>query len=285
MAKVFLNDGIVDGGEASVSVSDSGFLYGMGLFETMRSYGGVVFRLADHVERLFSSAVALGVSNSYEKPYVTDAINETLKANGLEDARLRLTLTGGAMADSQEQRRSTLLVTATHADGYPAEYYAKGVMVVLCPFRQNSTEVICGHKTTNYMSRMLALELARRKRATEALWFTIDGRLAEGCVTNVFLVKDSVLHTPGLSTPVLSGIARKTVLELAAANSIEVVEKDLTIEDVLGADEVFLTNVIMKVLPVIRIEKHTVGEGKVGGMFVRMLGLFDEYVGKVKSKN
>ncbi len=276
--KVFLNDGLVDVGEACVSASDSGFLYGMGLFETMRSYEGVVFRLGDHVERLFCSAAALGINNSYDKKFITEAVYQTLKANKLRDGRLRLTLTSGAMGESEEQRRSSLVITATKIQPYPPEYYKKGVLVVLCPFRQNTTEPTCGHKTTNYLSRMMALEDARRKRATEALWFTVDNRLAEGCISNVFLVKDSTLYTPALNTPVLGGIARKTVCELAEVNSIKLAEKDLTIDDLLGAEEVFLTNVIMKVLPIITIEKHSVGAGKVGPMVRRMSGLFDRYI-------
>jgi len=276
--KVFLNDGLVDVGDAFVSASDSGFLYGMGLFETMRSYGGVVFLLVDHVERLFRSAAALGITNSYDKKFVTDAVYQTLKANKLGDGRVRLTLTSGAMVESDEQRQSSLVIMATKVQAYPAEYYKKGVLVVLCPFRQNTAEPTCGHKTTNYLSRMISLEDARRRMGAEALWFTVDNRLAEGCISNVFLVKDSRLYTPSLNTPVLGGIARKTVCELAEANSIKLVEKDLTIDDLLGAEEVFLTNVIMKILPIITIEKHSVGDGKVGPMVTRLSGLFDRYI-------
>jgi len=276
--KVFFNDGLVDVGEVCIAASDSGFLYGMGLFETMRSYKGFVFRLGDHVERLFSSAAALSINNTYDKKFVIEAVYQTLKANKLSEGRLRLTLTSGPMAAFEEQQRPTLLITATKAQPYPSEYYKKGVLVVLCPFRQNTTEPVCGHKTTNYLSRMIALEEARGQRAAEAVWFTVDNRLAEGCISNIFLVKDSRLYTPPVNTPVLAGIARKTVCELAVDNSIGLVEKDLTIDDLLGADEVFLTNVIMKVLPISRIEKHRVGEGKVGSMTKRLLKLFDSYI-------
>ncbi len=262
--KVFLNDGLMDGEQAHVSVTDSGLLYGAGLFETMRSRNGVVFRLEDHLDRLFRSAEALSITHSHEKTFLTEAVYEVLQANELADARLRLTLTNGPLRESQEQRTPTLLITATEFRPYPAEYYKTGVLVVLCPFRQNPTDPTCGHKTTSYYPRLLALNLAHQNHAAEAIWFTTDNRLAEGCVSNVFLVKNSVLYTPSVGTPVLPGIARKAVCQLARQQSIELVEKDLSISDLLGADEIFLTNVIMEVLPVISVEKHTVGDGKVG---------------------
>ena len=278
MEKVFLNDKLVDIDKACVSVTDSGLLYGMGLFETMRSYNGVVFCLKDHLDRLFFSASSLSINNTYDRKYISDAIYKLLKANKLTDARLRLTLTSGPMSQSEEQRRATLLVTATELRPYPPEYYKNGVLVVLCPFRQNTAEPIYGHKTINYLSRMIALNFAHQKRAAEALWFTVDNRLAEGCISNVFLVKDSVLYTPPIETPVLAGVARKTVCQIALKNSIKLVEKTLGINDVLDADEVFLTNVIMQILPVRAVEKHTVGDGKVGLVTRKLMEFFGEFI-------
>jgi branched-subunit amino acid aminotransferase/4-amino-4-deoxychorismate lyase len=274
--KVFLNDRLVDAGRARISAADSGFLYGAGLFETMRSCNGVVFCLKDHLDRLFFSARALSIEHRYEREFIVDSVYKLLKANKLADARLRLTLTGGPM--TAEERRATLLIAATKFEAYPAEYYRRGVLVVLCPFRQNPAEPIYGHKTINYFSRMIALQLARQKRAAESLWFTVDNRLAEGCISNVFLVKDSTLYTPPIRTPVLAGVARKTVCEIAVNNSIELVEKDLYISDVLGAEEAFLTNVIMQVMPISRVESHTVGDGEVGPMTSKLAEKFEEFV-------
>ena len=272
--RVFLNDKLVDIDKACVSVTDGGLLYGMGLFETMRSYNGVVFCLKDHLDRLFFSASSLSIENSYDRKYITDAIYKLLKANKLSNARLRLTLTSGPMVAEQEQRRATLLITATKLQPYPPEYYKTGVLVVLCPFRQNTAEPIYGHKTINYLSRMIALNVAHQKKAAEALWFTVDNRLAEGCISNVFLVKDSAIYTPPIETPVLAGVARKTVCQIALKNSIKLVEKTLGINDVLEADEIFLTNVIMQILPISAVEKHTVGDGKVGPMTKELMKFF-----------
>ena len=285
MEKVFLNDKLVDIDKACISVTDSGFLYGAGLFETMRSHNGVVFALKDHMDRLFVSAGTLSINNPYDREYVTEAINEVLRANKLTDARLRLTLTNGPMAESEQQRKSTLLITAAKLQSYPPEYYKKGVLVILCPFRQNPIDPTSGRKTTSYFSRMIALNMAHQKRAAEALWFTVDNRLAEGCISNVFLVKDSVLYTPPINTPVLPGVARKTVCLLAKQNSIKLTEKDLSIDDVLGADEIFLTNVIMQVMPINKVEKHTIGDGQVGPVTKKLQTSFDQLVNSECGKN
>ena len=283
--QVFLNDKLVDIDKATISVSDSGFLYGAGLFETMRSHNGVVFALTDHLDRLFASADVLSINNPYDREYIAEAINKVLRANKLTDARLRLTLTNGPMAESEEQRKSTLLITATKFQSYPPEYYKKGVMVVLCPFKQNPIDPVSGRKTTSYFSRMIALNLAHQKRAAESIWFTLDNRLAEGCISNVFLVKDSVLYTPPINTPVLPGVARKTVCMLALQNSIKLTEKDLTIDDLLGADEIFLTNVIMQVMPIMKVENHTVGDGRVGDVTKKLQTSFDQLVKSECGKN
>jgi len=276
--KVFLDDGLVDMAEAEVSVADAGFLYGAGLFETMRANNGVVFAIEDHLDRLYFSAHKLAIKNTYDKQYMHDAVYKVLEANGLRDARLRLTLTGGKVTAEESEQKSTLLVTAAELAGYPAEYYEKGVMVALCPYRQNPFDPTCGHKVLSYFPRMLGLEFARKFRCAEALWFTNDNRLAEGCISNVFLVKGGKLLTPPVETPVLPGVARKTICELTLRDSISLKEKALTIVDVLSADEIFLTNVIMKVLPVNSVEKHTVGDGKVGPVTKKVRKMFDECV-------
>ena len=154
MEKVFLNDKLVDSGRARVSVSDSGLLYGAGLFETMRACNGVVFALEDHLDRLLFSAETLCIHVGYDRQYITEAIYKVLRANDLSDARMRLTVTGGPMSERDDQRKSTLLIAATRFMPYPDEYYRKGVLVVLCPYRQNPNDPTCGHKVTSYLSRM-----------------------------------------------------------------------------------------------------------------------------------
>jgi branched-subunit amino acid aminotransferase/4-amino-4-deoxychorismate lyase len=281
MSKFFLNGEIVESSKAKVSAGDGGFLYGIGLFETMRAVGGKVFAIDDHLNRLFKSAEVLSVNNSYSKGRIAEAVEEVLAANGLSEARLRLTLTGGTMGEGDEGE-STLLITATELSGYPEDYYAKGVRVVLTDYRQNPVDPLAGHKVTSYASRLLVLREAHKRIAAEALWFTAENKLAEGCISNVFLVKDSVVYTPRVETPVLPGVARKHVLGFAKAEGIEAIEKDLTIQELLAADEVFLTNVIMLVLPVVAVEAHSVGGGEVGELSKRLLDCFNKFFSNYK---
>jgi branched-subunit amino acid aminotransferase/4-amino-4-deoxychorismate lyase len=223
--------------------------------------------------------------NPFKKKFLKTAISETIKANGLIDSRIRLTMTSGSVSFQEEDPQPTLLITAAEFQPYPEEFYQKGVMVVLSPYRQNSNDPTSGQKTTSYMARMLGLRFAQQHKAAEALWFTNDNRLAEGCISNVFIVKDSAISTPALNTPVLAGIARKTVLKLAAEKSMRCSEKDLHIDDLLEADEVFITNVVMQVMPVIKIEKHDVGMAKVGPITQELGSLYEKIVEETCGKN
>ncbi len=263
MEKVFLNGQIVNADKATVAITDSSYLYGIGLFETMRAVDGTVFRLTDHLLRLNSSAETLAIANSYSDEQIQQAIDEVLTANKLSDARLRLQVSNGPIG-TDGTAATNLLVTATEFTPYPSEYYEKGIRVTLTDFRQNPKDPFCGHKTTCYGPRLTALKNAHEKLATESLWFTTENFLAEGSVSNVFLVKDGALFTPPVQTPILPGIARKTVIEIAEAENIPCHEQPVQVADLLAADEVFLTNVIMEALPVTAIEAHTVADSKPG---------------------
>jgi len=271
--KVFHNDKIVDASEACISPTDSGFLYGAGVFETMVAFNGEVFALEDHLNRLFFSLKSLSFPVDFDREFIKDAIYKTIAANDLVDARLRLTITNGPMSFTG-QPKPTVIITATLYQGYPEEYYKEGVRVVLTSFRQNPSNPVFSHKTTNYLPRLMAMNNARQQGAAEALWFTVNSTLAEGCMSNVFLVKDGKLFTPAVETPVLPGVARGTICKLALGNEIELVEKDLLIKDLLDADEIFLSNVVMRVLPVTSVEKHVVGNGKVGDVTKKISQLY-----------
>ena len=277
--KVFLNGQIVEADSAAVSVTDSSYLYGIGLFETMRAVGGKVFRLADHMERLNNSAEALSIFNSYTDEQIKRGIAQVLEANEVTESRMRLELSNGPI-QADGTAVTNLLITAPAFVPYPQDYYDKGVRVILTDFRQSSKNPYAGHKTTCYGPRLTALRNAHEKLAAEALWFTTENALAEGCISNVFLVKNGALYTPPVTTPVLPGIARKTVIEIAEAEDIICYEEPLRIEDLLGSEEVFLTNVIMEVLPVAAVEAHTVGEGKPGTLAKKLGGLFRDRLNK-----
>src|SRR5210317_1977092 len=200
MEKVFLNGEIVKAAAADVAITDSSYLYGIGLFETMRSVDGTVFRLNDHLARLNSSAETLAIANSYTDEQIRQGIDEVLTANQLSDARLRLQISNGAVK-TDGSTDTNLLITAAEFTPYPTEYYEKGVRVSLTNFRQSPTDPFCGHKTTCYGPRLTALKNAHEKLAAEALWFTTENFLAEGSISNVFLIKDGQLYTPPVQTP------------------------------------------------------------------------------------
>jgi branched-chain amino acid aminotransferase len=275
---VFLNDRLVESETAQINVDDAGLLHGVGLFETMRAYWGKLFRVEDHLERLYTSAKVLGIEIAHKPEDLADWLETLLEANGLKKARLRLTVTRGRLSAAADQMQSTLFATAAEMDGYPEEFYEKGMTVIVSSQRQNPTDPLAGHKTINYFGRLLGLQEAQQQRAGEALWFTTDGRLAEGCISNVFVVRDKELLTPPVDTPVLPGVTRKVVLELAETEGMAWAERPLTAEDMKAAREILLTNSIMELMPVCRIGREAVGDDRPGPVYRKLHGLYREAV-------
>lgn len=272
---VFLNDSLVESQQAHVGIHDAGLLHGVGLFETMRSYRGRVFGLAEHLDRLFNSAATLGIPVTQSPADLTEAIQSLLEANHLQDARLRLTVTGGNIKTPADQpAQNTLFITAAAIEPYPADFYRRGMTVIASPYKQNPQEPTAGHKTVNYLQRLLALRQAQSQHAGEALWFTPDNRLAEACISNVFIVQQDELLTPPLETGILPGIIRKFVLDVAAKNNIKSHERNIFIKDLLAASEIFLTNSIMELMPVCRLERHAVGKEKPGPIYKKLHELY-----------
>lgn len=270
---VCLNGDILPADQAMLSVFDGGLTHGAGLFETMRVRNGTVFRLAQHLERLTASAQALHIPLPPDTARWRTDIERLLRANEMREARMRLTVTPGPTQGGPAERDDdddvfpgTVLITASPAASYPPELYARGMTVCVSSHRFARLDPIAGHKTVSYLPRLLALREAQQKHCGEALWFTTENLLAEGCVSNVFLVMNGVLRTPPLDTPVLPGITRGVVCELARAEQVTIEEGLLTIDDLLAAQEVFLTNALMGLMPVTRIERHAVGNEKPGAL-------------------
>ena len=287
---IHINGQLVPYDAAVVGPGDAGLLHGAGLFETMRARKGKIFRARQHLERMTKSAEALGIAFVLGEDQLAEMATELLEANGLMggEARMRLTVTRGdlhAVTAEEPVPPVTLMLSATAMTGFPAEAYEKGMTVVLSRYKQNPENPLCGHKSTSYFDRLLALREAHGARAGEALWFTAkENYLAEACTANVFVVdKDGHLATPPLLMPgkedqrlCLPGITRQVVMEVATGMQVLVHERMLTVEDVLGAREVLLTNAIMGVMPVTRMERHEVGAGKVGEMAVRLRAGYEE---------
>lgn len=280
MSQAYVNGELVDESLASVSIFDTGLMHGVGLFETMRAYGGQIAFLYEHLRRLMASAQELELRIDHSVDELQEAIQRVVRANGLSDARVRLTITPGNpfTAGDDQAPANTVIVTATEATPYPTEYYQKGASVIISPYKQNPYDATAGHKTLNYFPRLRALQAAQKAGAIEALWFTTTNRLAEGCISNVFLVKEGELITPPLDVPVLPGVVRQQVLKLAQQEGVEISERECVINDVLQADEIFLTNSMMELMPVCRVERHAVADEKPGDTWRRLHQAYKEQV-------
>lgn len=289
---VFLNGKIVPASEARVSVFDAGFTHAAGLFETMRAYGGKVMRLDAHLLRLMHSASTLEIqmpaAMEAAVPSATDdlrrGIADVLSANELTNARLRLVMTPGDIPrpgqDPEHRAPPTVLVTASPVQPYPEQLYTRGMRVCISPYKQNRHDPLAGHKTLAYLPRLLAMKDAADRQCQEALWFTAENRLAEGSICNVFVVMGDKVLTPPVDTPVLPGVVRASIIEVCHANDIQIEEAPIDINMLMEAQEVFLTGTVLEVMPVTSIEKHMVGDGRVGEMSKRIGGLYRELVAR-----
>lgn len=283
---VWLNGTYVEGDAATVSVFDAGLQHGVGLFETMAARNGRVFRVDAHVQRLIDSARELLLTDSLRADPLAQAVEQTVERNSLEAARVRLTVTGGTpglsgLPHRQEPRKvdPTILIVAQPPTDYPEAFFTSGVTVVVADGRANPLDPMAGHKTLNYWHRIQALQQAAARKTGEALWFTVSNHLAGGSVSNAFLVEDGALVTPiargeeasgAIRAPVLPGITRAAIMELARGQGVGVTTRMLDIGDVLSADEVFLTNSSWGVLPVVGVEREKIGQGQVGEITRRL---------------
>ena len=298
MLTAFINGRFLTGDEAlreaKVSAFDAGLTHGIGLFETLRAgraSGPWALHLDEHLDRLARSAFALGLASSLHTGPLGEAILETVQRSGLAQARVRLTLTGGDLNLLSQARATaagsapagesspTILIVAQPAAATPRAMLDDGVLVTLAHNRPTSAGDFESHKTLNYWWRLHELRSAGAKGAQEALVFSTAGHLVGGCVSNAFIVKDGELHTPvargdevhekqvaapAYAPPTLPGITRQSVMQAAAARGVLTQRRPLTIDDVLSADEVFLTSSVWGVLPVVRLEARGIGTGRVG---------------------
>lgn len=285
--KVFLNGRFVEASEAKVGVLDAGLQHGVSLFETMQAFNGRVFRLREHIDRLVGSVLELGLSSEIKAKGLMEAVEATIRQNELQEARIRLTVTGGDLSllgaaragGEPPKHRPTILITATEPTEYPALLFDKGAMVMLADGRLNPFDSLAGHKTGNYWGRLQALVQAAGAGAAEALWFSVTNHLCSGSVSNVILISGQTLITPlargeeaegGLASPVLPGTTRALLLELAAAMGMKIEKRMVSFDDLLGADEAMLTNSSWQALPVVAVEKSQIGEGVPGPVTLQL---------------
>ena len=274
MEWMFLNGRFVERREAAAPALDRGLLYGYGLFETMRSYGGRVFRLEEHYRRLCEGAAVLDLPPpAFALDDLRVAIDALLRENGLEDARIRLTVTAGP-----ENGDGQVLLVATALTDYPQELYERGMAAVTSAIRRNETSPLSRVKSLNCLDNILAREDARRRGADHAILLNTRGFVAEGSASNVFLVSDGRLLTPGIESGALPGITRAAVIELAREAGIACAEGEVEATTLASAAEAFLTNSILGVMPLTRLDGRAVGGGRPGPTTRAISRLYDQAV-------
>lgn len=284
MNEVWLNGGFVARDDARVSAFDAGFQHGVGLFETMRAglrdAEPFVFQLEEHLARLERSATALGLAGTLRTGPLGDAVLSAVARAGHDAARVRLTITGGdlnLLRAGASRHDPTIFIDVQPATAYPDRMFEQGVVVAIADAKANPLNPIEGHKTLNYWWRLRELQTAGAKGAAEALVFAASNHLAGGCVSNALIVKDGTLITPiarteeqdvggkgAMPSPVLPGTTRAWALAQAVDMGLGIQRRMVTIEDVLDAEELMLTNSSWGVLPVVRVERKEIGSGAVG---------------------
>lgn len=260
--------------DAGVSVFDRGLLYGDGIFETFRIYDGRPFRLDDHLRRLARSARSIGLRLPHPAAWFRRQITAVLKANRLSNALVRLTVTrgiGAAGLAPPSTASPTVIFFARPFTGYPAALSHRGLAVVIAKMRRPPRSATPPHaKSLNYLVGILAKVDASQRRAHDALLLSIEGHLCEGTTSNLFFVRGGTLYTPSTRTGLLEGITRQVILELARKLNIPVRQGLFHPNELLAADELFLTNTSYEVMPVVRVEGRRIGRGRPGPLTRRL---------------
>lgn len=278
MNLVWLNGRILSEDAACVSVTDRGFLLGDGVFETMRAYCGRVFRLAAHLQRMTEGAERVGIPMPAG---LSNAVTEVLAANGLVgDAAVRITLTRGAappgLAPTVPVTPTALVAARPYKPN--ASWYTEGFRVILASGRRNEHSATQGVKQLGYLDGVMAQAEARAAGADEAIFCDTAGHLVEGTTSNLFLVRDGVIHAPPLWCGILAGITRATVIELTHALGMDLREAHLWPEDLDSADEAFLTGSLREMVPIIAVGNSPLGSGRPGPVFQQLLAAYRDRV-------
>lgn len=275
---IYLNGKLVKKEKAVISVFDHGLLYGDGVFEGIRSYNGLIFRLKEHIDRLYRSAEAIQLKIPMTKDNMKKAIVKTLKANKLKGAYIRLVVTrgpGDLGLDPRKCKSSTIFIITDKIALYPEKFYRNGLEIVTAKTRRNLTTALNPKiKSLNYLNNILAKIDAIKAGTEEAIMLSYNDYVAECTGDNIFMVKDGNLLTPPTDVGVLEGITRDAVLEVARSVNVYCEEKMLKLEDLYNADEVFLTGTAAEIIPVTAIDKKQIGAGKPGPVTMRLLDEF-----------
>ena len=276
--QIYIDGKFYSEANAKISVFDHGLLYGDGIFEGIRFYNGRVFRLEEHLERLWDSARSICLEIPTSMHEMTEALLETIRRNELRDGYIRLLVTrgiGNLGLNPAQCKRPTVIIIASTITLYAREIYQKGLTVVTCATRRtNPSALNPAVKSLNYLNNVMARIEANLAGADEALMLNDAGNVAECTADNVFVVKRGQIFTPPIAAGALRGITRLVVFEIAAELGIKVTETDITRHDVFIADECFLTGTAAEIIPVIKADGRLIGNGKPGPISTRMVARF-----------
>jgi branched-chain amino acid aminotransferase len=266
--QVYINGKLFNKDDAKISVYDHGLLYGDGVFEGIRSYGGKVFRLAEHLDRLWYSARAIMLEIPMTKSELAQAVEKTLALNGIQDGYIRVVVTRGPGTlglDPNKCSDPQVIIITDYITLYPREYYENGLTIVTVSTVRNHPAALNPRiKSLNYLNNILAKVEGLQAGCIEALMLNHKGEVAECTGDNIFLVRRGRILTPPNEAGILEGITREAVIELARAGGIEVLETPLTKHDVYIADECFLSGTAAEVVPVVKVDSRPIGSGKPG---------------------
>jgi branched-chain amino acid aminotransferase len=285
---IFINGKLVIENRAGVPVRDRGFLYGDGLFETLRSYNGFIFMMDAHLQRLFHSLKILKYNLTFDKKYVKESLRRTIDKNNLgkKDAYIKIIVTRG-IHDRElyfsKKYKPNLIIIADSLIPYPDDDYTKGISIISSSIRRpGAGSPIYSHKLLNYFENIFAKDEAHHNSAQEAIFLTRDYLVLEGASSNIFFVNRNTVYTPPLTQNILPGITREVVLNICKENGIRVRQKKVHYRDIINADEVFKTSSIAGIVPVRKID-HFVITGEIPGKITTKL--MELYIGKVKLSN
>ncbi|UCD55489.1 MAG: branched-chain-amino-acid transaminase [Candidatus Omnitrophota bacterium] len=278
--KVYLNGKFIDRNKAKLSIFDHGLLYGDGVFEGIRSYHRLVFKLNEHIDRLYKSADAIELKIPMAKRVLVKAVRDTLKRNKLDNAYIRLVVTRGPGDLGLDPRKCKaggfIFIITDKITLYPKKFYEKGLHIVSVKTRKNYKGAIDPNiKSLNYLNNILAKIEAIKKASPEAIMLTHDDYVAECTSDNIFIVKGNTLLTPPRDIS-LKGITQNAVIDIARKSKIRFKEKNMKLNEIYKADECFLTGTAAEIVPVTRVDSHVIGAGKPGPVTCELMAAFRE---------
>jgi len=264
--QVYINGKFFPQSRARIGINEGGFLFGNGVFETMRTYSGSIFKLSQHIRRLLDSCKFLGIPFEETEEELEGKIKRSLKINQISPAYVKVVVSSGEHGNSLTSVGShpNLIIIVRKFNPYSRALYRKGFKGIVVSLRRDAFSPLLLHKSLNFLQNLLAKREAEDKGGEEAIFINNQGYLAEGAISNIFLLRDEKVITPSLDSGILPGITRETVLEICATLRISLEQRKVELEELLRANEAFFTNSLMEIMPLTRVNSHHIGEARPG---------------------